>query len=61
MTVYICENPKCSLGTEFDHGRFTGGMTKEQATLKTGDPDPDVFGPGVCPVCGRLATVTAKE
>jgi hypothetical protein len=51
--VYRCENAACTLGSKSDHGRFTGGMTKEQKTLLTGDPEPDRFGEGVCPNCGE--------
>ena len=49
--LYLCKNPSCSLGSLKGYGRFTGGITKEQATMLTGNPEPD-HGPGVCPNCG---------
>lgn len=49
--LYECSNQACSLGTVGNPGRFTGGITKEQATMLTGEPDPK-HGPGVCPNCG---------
>jgi hypothetical protein len=53
MKEYECKNPACSLGTVGQLGRFTGGATKEQITLLTGDPDPKDHGVGVCPNCGK--------
>ena len=50
--TYECANPACSLGTVGNPGRFTGGITKEQATLLTGNPEPE-HGAGVCPNCGK--------
>lgn len=50
--TYVCENPACSLGAVGEPGRFTGGITKQQASLLTGNPDPD-HGQGVCPNCGK--------
>jgi len=50
--TYLCKNKACTLGTPQQPGRFTGGITKEQATMLSGDPDPD-HGPGVCPNCGK--------
>lgn len=50
---YTCENPACSLGAVGEPGRFSGGATKEQITLLTGNPDPDKHGDGVCPNCGK--------
>jgi hypothetical protein len=50
--TYECTNPACSLGTVGNPGRFTGGITKDQATLLTGNPDPD-HGAGYCPNCGK--------
>lgn len=50
--VYLCENPACSLGTVGAPGRFTGGITAEQATSLSGDPDAE-HGEGVCPSCGK--------
>lgn len=52
-TVYQCENPACSLGAVGVPGHFTGGATKAQVTMLTGDPEPDVHGKGVCPNCGK--------
>jgi hypothetical protein len=51
--TYQCTNPACTLGTPGQPGLFTGGMSKEQATLLTGNPEPDHHGPGVCPNCGQ--------
>lgn len=51
--TYVCSNPVCSLGTAGVPGRFTGGITKDQVTLLTGDPDPEKHGEGVCPNCGK--------
>jgi hypothetical protein len=51
--TYQCENPACSLGAVGEPGHFTGGITKEQVTLLTGNPDPDDHGKGVCPNCGK--------
>lgn len=48
--VYLCTNPACTLGTPGHPGRFTGGATKEQVALVTGNPDGD-HGNGVCPNC----------
>jgi hypothetical protein len=53
--TYECKNPACSLGAVGVPGRFTGGITKEQATLLTGNPDPE-HGNGVCPNCGKAGT-----
>ena len=52
-TVYECHNPHCTLGTPGSPGRFSGGATKEQITLLTGDPEPEDHGAGVCPNCGK--------
>ena len=38
--LYECTNPACSLGTVGNPGRFTGGITKEQATLSDRQPRP---------------------
>lgn len=51
--TYLCGNQGCTLGTAGQPGRFTGGATKEQITLLTGDPDPKDHGAGVCPNCGQ--------
>jgi hypothetical protein len=51
--VYQCENPACSLGAVGEPGRFSGGITKEQVTLLTGEPEPNDYGHGVCPNCGK--------
>jgi hypothetical protein len=50
--TYTCTNAACTLGSRETPGRFTGGITKEQATMLTGDPDAD-HGKGVCPNCGQ--------
>jgi hypothetical protein len=48
---YVCENPACSLGIVGAPGRFTGGLTEQQAFILTGDPEA-VGGEGICPNCG---------
>jgi hypothetical protein len=50
--TYQCENPACTLGAVGQPGRFTGGITKDQARLLTGNPESD-HGNGVCPNCGK--------
>jgi hypothetical protein len=52
MKVYTCENAICSLGTPGNPGHFTGGITKEQALMLTGNPEAE-YGKGVCPNCGK--------
>lgn len=50
---YRCTNVACPLGTVGKPGgRFFGGITKEGATLLTGNPEPE-HGPGYCPNCGQ--------
>ena len=56
-TVYECENPACSLGVVGSPGRFTGGITPQQAEMLTGDPEAET-GEGICPNCGKPATET---
>lgn len=51
--TYRCENPACSLGAVGHPGQFTGGATRDQITLLTGDPNPENHGNGVCPNCGK--------
>jgi hypothetical protein len=51
--TYLCSNAACSLGTPGEAGRFSGGITKEQVTVLTGDPEPKEFGDGYCPNCGK--------
>lgn len=58
--VYECSNPACTLGTVGQPGRFTGGITPEQKSILTGDPEPDVHGDGVCPNCGKPGTREKK-
>lgn len=53
MNVYECNTPTCTLGTRKEPGRFSGGATKEQITVITGDPEPENHGDGVCPNCGE--------
>lgn len=53
MKTYLCKNPACTLGTVGEPGRFSGGITKEQVTVLTGDPDPKDHGAGYCPNCGK--------
>ena len=50
--TYICTNQACSLGSRETPGRFAGGLSKEQATALTGDPEAD-HGQGICPNCGQ--------
>lgn len=50
---YRCTNAACPLGTPGKPGgRFVGGISKEQATMITGNPDPE-HGAAVCPNCGQ--------
>jgi hypothetical protein len=58
MKTYECTNKACSLGTVGVPGRFTGGITADQATLLTGKPAEHQekgidYGPGVCPNCAQ--------
>ncbi len=53
--MFECKNPACSLGTAGQPGRFSGGITKEQATMLTGNPEGE-HGQGVCPNCGKPGT-----
>jgi hypothetical protein len=50
--VYLCTNDRCSLGNLEQPGRFTGGISAEQATALTGDPEAP-HGAGYCPNCGQ--------
>lgn len=52
--LYQCTNKNCPLGDVHNPGHFTGGRTKEQVTIITGNPEPDKseYGPGTCPNCG---------
>jgi hypothetical protein len=50
--TYLCENPACALGAVGQPGRFSGGITQDQATALTGNPEPEHHGQGVCPNCG---------
>jgi hypothetical protein len=59
--VYLCKNSACTLGTAGQPGRFTGGATREQITLLTGDPDPKDHGKGVCPNCGKKSAGEASD
>jgi len=59
--IYECHNPACSLGTVGNPGRFSGGITKEQVNVLTGQPLDDLksgehFGPGFCPNCAAKGT-----
>lgn len=53
--LYQCTNSSCTLGSREDKGLFTGGISKEQVTILTGNPDPpkEEYGKGVCPNCGK--------
>jgi hypothetical protein len=51
--TYQCDNPACSLGAVGQPGLFTGGATKEQVHILTGNPEPEDHGAGVCPNCGQ--------
>lgn len=53
--LYQCMNSSCPLGSAKDAGLFTGGISKEQVTTLTGDPDPpkENYGKGICPNCGK--------
>lgn len=59
-TVYECKNAACVLGTPGKPGYFTGGATKEQITVITGDPEPEQHGKGVCSNCGKPGTEVEK-
>lgn len=59
-TVYECRNKACALGSLRSHGRFTGGISAEQATNLTGDPDAP-HGDGICPNCGVKARPTKEQ
>lgn len=61
MQVYECRNTGCTLGTPGNPGRFSGGASKEQITLLTGDPEPEKFGEGVCPNCGKDGRAVGTE
>lgn len=50
--TYLCTNKDCVLGTKGNPGRFSGGITQEQATMLGGDPEAE-HGKGVCPNCGQ--------
>jgi hypothetical protein len=52
MKTYLCTNKACSLGSSQQPGRFSGGITKEQAVMLSGDPEAE-HGKGVCPNCGQ--------
>jgi hypothetical protein len=57
-TMYECHNEACELGSYGVPGVFTGGMTAEQKSLKTGKPVESLeegtdFGDGICPMCGK--------
>jgi hypothetical protein len=56
--TYQCDNPACSLGAVGQPGLFTGGATKEQITILTGNPEPTDHGAGVCPNCGQKGKET---
>jgi hypothetical protein len=56
--TYLCDNAACTLGSVGNPGRFSGGMTKDQKHLLTGQPVDDLksgedFGAGICPNCGQ--------
>lgn len=54
---YRCDYPACALGAVGQPGYFTGGISAEQATMLTGNPDPEYHGEGVCPNCGQPGTL----
>lgn len=54
-TLYECENPACSQGIVGHPSQFTGGISAAQATMLTGNPEPD-HGEGYCPSCGKLGS-----
>lgn len=55
--VFRCENPACALGSASEPGHFTGGISADQVSLRTGTPVDLVkdseHGEGVCPNCGK--------
>ena len=54
--TYECDNPACTLGTVHNPGRFTSGLTPEQALMLLGDPEAP-SGEGYCPNCGQKGKV----
>jgi hypothetical protein len=61
MKLYQCENKACALGDASSPGHFTGGITKEQVKMLTGNPEPDEHGAGVCPNCAKPGVEVKKE
>ena len=53
LKEYECTNEACTLGDPYNPGRFSGGITKEQVTMRTGNPEPKDYGNGFCPNCGE--------
>lgn len=53
---YVCSNAACPLGTPGNPGHFTGGITQEQATMLSGNPEAK-HGDGYCPNCGQKGKV----
>jgi hypothetical protein len=57
--VYECSNPACTLGVLGQPGRFSGGITVDQVSVRTGQPAEVIVeekiphGDGVCPNCGQ--------
>lgn len=65
-TVYICENPACSLGTVGEPGRFTGGISSYQVHIVAGEPLEEIeksgkHGEGYCTNCGTSGRKAKKE
>lgn len=61
MKLYRCENKACDLGGVDNPGHFTGGITKEQVTMLTGNLEPDKHGEGICPNCAKPGVDAKKE
>lgn len=61
VTIYECHNTACTLGVRSEPGRFSEGATAQQITLLTGNPEPENFGPGVCPNCGEVGVEAGTD
>jgi hypothetical protein len=65
--LYKCtNNASCALGTQGEHGLFTGGTTPEMHTMLTGTPPENLkegkdYGEGFCPSCGQKGEPTGED
>jgi hypothetical protein len=65
MTTYECHNKACTLGSRFQPGLFTGGITADGVALITGQPASMLekgkdYGEGFCPNCGEQGKATKE-